>query len=178
MSVEFRLYHYKVPFLKNGKLNWIIDTIYIECLYLLSDIRFCISMVFAKIDFCRICYRETDLKTMKSRVKYNFLKIQIFKIFDTVDRTQFLTTTRDRKEEYEKLSLFQLKWPILRPSASSLFFTCFSRSTRSSHQLCSVEKGVLRYFAKFTRKHLCQSLFFNNVAGRRSTIVFKKSSLT
>ena len=46
---------------------------------------------------------------MKSRAKCNFLKIQIFKIFDTVDRTQFLTTTRDRKEEYEKLSLFQLK---------------------------------------------------------------------
>ena len=27
------------------------------------------------------------------------------------------------------------------------------------------EKGVLRNFAKFTRKHLCQSLFFNKVAG-------------
>ena len=26
------------------------------------------------------------------------------------------------------------------------------------------EKGVLRNFAKFTGKHLCQSLFFNNVA--------------
>ena len=27
------------------------------------------------------------------------------------------------------------------------------------------EKGVLRNFAKFTGKHLCQSLFFNKVAG-------------
>ena len=26
------------------------------------------------------------------------------------------------------------------------------------------EKGVLRNFAKFTGKHLCQSLFFNTVA--------------
>ena len=26
-------------------------------------------------------------------------------------------------------------------------------------------KGVLRNFAKFTGKHLCQSLFFNKVAG-------------
>ena len=26
-------------------------------------------------------------------------------------------------------------------------------------------KGVLRNFAKFTRKHLCQSLFFNKVVG-------------
>ena len=37
--------------------------------------------------------------------------------------------------------------------------------SKSSHQRCSVEKGVLRNFAKFTGKHLCQSLFFNKVAG-------------
>ena len=30
---------------------------------------------------------------------------------------------------------------------------------RSSHRRCPVRKGVLRNFAKFTRKHLCQSLF-------------------
>ena len=36
---------------------------------------------------------------------------------------------------------------------------------RSSCQRCFVRKGVLRNFAKFTEKHLCQSLFFNKVAG-------------
>ena len=35
---------------------------------------------------------------------------------------------------------------------------------RSSHRRCSVKKGVLRNFAKFTVKHLSQSLFFNKVA--------------
>ena len=30
---------------------------------------------------------------------------------------------------------------------------------RSSHRMCSVKKGVLRNFAKFTGKHLCQRLF-------------------
>ena len=35
----------------------------------------------------------------------------------------------------------------------------------SNHQMCSVTKGVLRNFAKFTRKRLCRSLFFNKVAG-------------
>ena len=30
---------------------------------------------------------------------------------------------------------------------------------------CSVKKSVLRNFAKFTGKHLRQSLFFNKVAG-------------
>ena len=34
---------------------------------------------------------------------------------------------------------------------------------RSSHQRCSVKKGVLRNFAKFIGKHLCQRLFFNKV---------------
>ena len=32
-------------------------------------------------------------------------------------------------------------------------------------QSCSMEEGVLKNFAKFTGKHLCQSLFFNKVAG-------------
>ena len=36
---------------------------------------------------------------------------------------------------------------------------------RSSHQRCSVKKGVLRNFAKCTGKHLCQRLFFNKVTG-------------
>ena len=36
---------------------------------------------------------------------------------------------------------------------------------RSSHQRCSVRKGVPRNFAKFTGKHLCQDLFYNKVAG-------------
>ena len=38
---------------------------------------------------------------------------------------------------------------------------------KSRHQRCSVRKGVPRNFAKFTEKHLCQSLFFNKVAGLR-----------
>ena len=36
---------------------------------------------------------------------------------------------------------------------------------RSSRPDVFCEKGVLRNFAKFTGKHLCQSLFFNKVAG-------------
>ena len=41
-------------------------------------------------------------------------------------------------------------------------------------QRCSVKKGVLRNFAKFTGKHLCQSLFFNKVAGPRPAALLKK----
>ena len=41
------------------------------------------------------------------------------------------------------------------------------------------KKGVLRNLAKFTRKHLCQSLFFNKVAGLRHQACnfIKKESL-
>ena len=44
---------------------------------------------------------------------------------------------------------------------------------RSSHWVCSVKKGVLRNFAKFTGKHLCQSLFFDKVAGLRPATLLK-----
>ena len=36
------------------------------------------------------------------------------------------------------------------------------------------KKGVLRSFTKFTGKHLCQSLFFNKVAGLRPATLLKK----
>ena len=45
---------------------------------------------------------------------------------------------------------------------------------RSSHLRCSLRKDVLRDFAKFTGKPLCQSFFFNKVAGLS---LFKKETL-
>ena len=36
-------------------------------------------------------------------------------------------------------------------------------------------KNVLKNFAKFKVKHLCQSLFFNKVAGLRSATLLKKT---
>ena len=41
---------------------------------------------------------------------------------------------------------------------------CPNYRDRSSLLEVFCKKGVLRNFAKFTRKHLCQSLFFNKVA--------------
>ena len=45
---------------------------------------------------------------------------------------------------------------------------------RSSHRRCSVKKGILRNFTKFTGKYLCQSLFFNKVAGLSPATLLKK----
>ena len=36
---------------------------------------------------------------------------------------------------------------------------------KSNHQRCSTKKGVFKNFAKFTWKHVCQSLYFNKNAG-------------
>ena len=50
----------------------------------------------------------------------------------------------------------------------------FHSNWRSSRRRCSVRKGVLWNFVKFTRKCLCQSLFFNKVAGLRPATLLKK----
>ena len=62
----------------------------------------------------------------------------------------------------EKKSSFERKHEII----------CFM--FRSSHQMCSIEIGVLKNFTKFTGKHLCQSLFLNKVAGLRPATLLKK----
>ena len=63
--------------------------------------------------------------------------------------------------------------------AQSLPEKNLSKQNRSNHRRCSLRKGVLRNFAKFTRKHLCQSLFFNKAADLRPKACnfFKKETL-
>ena len=55
-----------------------------------------------------------------------------------------------------------------------IFSKTFRFIERNSHQRCSMKKGVLRNFTKFTGKHLCQSLFFNKVADLRLATFLKK----
>ena len=52
---------------------------------------------------------------------------------------------------------------------------CVLYNFRSSHQRCSIEKGVLENFKNFTGKQLCQSLFFNEVAGLRKKTPFLRT---
>ena len=44
---------------------------------------------------------------------------------------------------------------------------------RSSRPEVFCKKGVLRSFAKFTGKHLCQSFFFNKIAGLNPATLLK-----
>ena len=61
--------------------------------------------------------------------------------------------------------------------AQYLAMSLLGMQFRSSHRRRSVKKGVLRNFAKFTGKHLCQRLLFNKVAGLRPATLLKKSLL-
>ena len=80
----------------------------------------------------------------------------------------------------------RLRMPTFRSCLKSVYETVFYciwwlkfcnlyMKYRSSHQMCSLRKGVLRNFAKFTGKHLCQSPFLNKVAGLSPAALLKRS---
>ena len=48
--------------------------------------------------------------------------------------------------------------------------------TRTNQQWCFIKKGVIKTFAKFTGKHLCQSLFFDKVARLKPENLLKRDS--
>ena len=72
------------------------------------------------------------------------------------------------------LVLMTLKWWTCRVMKVRVWLVeiLLIASVRSSHRRCSVRKVVLRNFAKFTGKHLCQSLF-NKVAGPSFNFIAK-----
>ena len=59
---------------------------------------------------------------------------------------------------------FKHSWMKLRSSDNHYIIFVNQRSSRLE-VFC--KKGVIRNFTKFTGKHLCQSLFFNKIAGLR-----------
>ena len=63
------------------------------------------------------------------------------------------------------------------PFSAEIKSSLKSWNFRSSHRSCSFKKGVVRNFAKFAGKHLCQRLFFNKVAGLRPANLLKKESM-
>ena len=66
-----------------------------------------------------------------------------------------------------------MTWNLCRLTIISFCFSCFEVFRRSRPEVL-YKKGALRDFAKFTGKHLCQSLFFNKVSGLRPATLLKK----
>ena len=69
---------------------------------------------------------------------------------------------------------FSILFQVCLSKTQGYFMICISRSSRLE-VFCT--KGALRNCAKFTEKHLCQSLFFNKVAGLRACNFIKKETL-
>ena len=65
------------------------------------------------------------------------------------------------------ISYFLLKYKFGNNSWWKYIRAVFIKRFRSSHLEVFCKKEVLRNFAKFAGKYLCQSLFFNKVAGLR-----------
>ena len=83
----------------------------------------------------------------------------------------------------EKAPLTKSKPPIFstswnRNTVSWNLYWCYSSTCEVDwlKQSPSVKRGVLRNFAKFPEKHMCQSLFFNKVAGLRPATLLKRDS--
>ena len=68
-----------------------------------------------------------------------------------------------------------LKWALSWASFTKLRTHKLCIKCRSSRPDVFCEKGVLRNLAKFTGKHLCQSPFFNKVAGAASNFIKKET---
>ena len=49
--------------------------------------------------------------------------------------------------------------------------------SRRTHRTCSIKTWVLRNFAKFIGKHLCQSIAFNKGTGLRAATLLKTETL-
>ena len=63
---------------------------------------------------------------------------------------------------------FEYTWTFQRfLTYETKHWQAYSFLCRSSHQTCSIRKGILGNFAKFTRNHLWQSLFLEKVVGFR-----------
>ena len=140
------------------------------------------------VDTCRYSVKTIFLERLTNNM-LNFKSVLSFYnwhplIIWTSFHIQDITTTINQYNTFHHLrqistakSLHLLK--IFFPRSITTFFYHYGRekkvergikwnsvsSSRSSHRRFSVKKGVLRNFAKFTGKHLCQRLFFNKVAG-------------
>ena len=89
--------------------------------------------------------KETPLK---GYIKYVFVKVMV--IFNYLLQYMIISLTEN--------SIFECAISILTTNGSS-------------HQRCPIEKVFLKIFAKFVGKQLCQSPYFNKVAGLNTCVL-------
>ena len=88
-------------------------------------------------------------------------------------------TEWEDKEENNFIWHFNIFWVMVGKTTyainivTDMFHKYRIRNLGSSHQRCSIKKGILRNFNKFTGKQLCQSAFLNEAAGLSRTTLIK-----
>ena len=66
---------------------------------------------------------------------------------------------RCRKVEQRSIKVIRIKSLLIMVDYLSNYEKKVYQFNRSSHRRCTVKKGVVRNFVKFTGKHLCRGLF-------------------
>ena len=130
-----------------------------------DEIKNCDDPNVAYKQFCHISNSIYDIYFPKVLVRLKTKHIQSLWI------TKWIAKSSKRKQKlYKKILKHRARETALTYKSYKFLFESLKKKAkkkyyRSSHQRCSVKKGVLRNFAKFTGKHLYQSLFFNKIAG-------------
>ena len=115
---------------------------------------------------------------MRHNIFSDVLNEYVFRILFIITQNVYLYTP-----VFSNVHSISPYFPVFSPrittfiSCSQLYFNYLHKLPAlhwSSHRKCSIEICVLENFTKFTGKHLCQSLFFNKVAGLRLSTLLKK----
>ena len=110
------------------------------------NIKFSLTFVFYQITICQISFQIFDVKQIYTREKNKYLNsIMVFAFSISFFCWNEITKKSSIKEDTRKMENCKANHIL----------------DRSSHRRCSVRKDVLRNFAKFTGKHLCQGLFMS-----------------
>ena len=107
------------------------------------------------------CWIKANNKLEKIwKEKQSYLLNELDKLTATIDLSRISIWWR-----HQKFRITFRKQILSRGVGNDLSseIICFMERSSRLDVLC--QKGVLRHFAKFTGKHLCQGLFFNKVAG-------------
>ena len=107
-----------------------------------------------------VSFKPKNLQNIPLHKKWNF-PLRDFSFFV---QCTILSSAKNSRLTSSKMLVYARSFWICSEYVYSENEICWRSSLRSSHQRCSVKKGVLKNFIKFTGEDLCQSLFFNKIA--------------
>ena len=128
---------------------------------------------------CPVVLKQTDFTASLLILVLNTMSFQtdVLPIAITLEKG-YLYLIESLQSIHNKLAVILLFYDVAKNhyNAWNCWRThCSPQKQESSCREVFCKKGVHKNFTKFTGKLLCQSLFFNKVAGLRPTILLKKT---